>query len=67
MQVRKRRLGLGAQAGPLISTAGLGSDRLGSSTNKNKIIMAKSGTLTGAFANFFEHTSEGTKEYIRKE
>lgn len=37
VQVKKRGLGLGAQAGPPISTAGLGSDRLDDQPTQQKI------------------------------
>lgn len=47
MQVKKKQPGLGAQAGPLISTAGLGSDRLDDQPTAQKRLGVQCYEVTG--------------------
>lgn len=54
MQVRKRGLGVGAQAGALTSTAGLGSDKHHCENNNGK---------TAAFINCVQRTTEEISKY----
>lgn len=54
MQVRKRGLGVGAQAGALTSTAGLGSDKHRCEHNNGKTV---------SFTNCLQRTNEETNKY----